>query len=457
MLVMKKYILNILCCTALLGCMVSACKKGYLDEKPSKSLTVPTTAADMQALLDNSDIMNSSPGLPQLASDDFLLSDAALASLGTTDERNAYLWKKEVFSSPANAEWRGGWQQVFYANIVLDAIRSKPDDQVQGLGNIKGAALFFRAIAYYYLCQMFTRPYVPATADSDMGLPVREQADVNQNPVRGSLAETYRFMLSDLGQAVTLLPEKADYKSRPNKAAALALMARISLVMQDYGAAFEYADRSLKLYGNLINYNSLNSAAARPFPAVLPRGNEEVLFHTAQISYSFMGFMASSVNVEPLLYALYSGNDLRKVVFFNATGKNFKGNYNNVSRLSGCIANDEVYLIRSEAQIRLGRMDEGLADLNTLLVNRYRTGSFVPYTMAGTGDPLKLVLEERRKELPFRGQRMADLRRLNQDGRFRVTLSRSSGGTVYELPPGDERYVYPIPQEEILRSGMTQN
>jgi len=454
---MKKYILNILCCTALVICLFSACKKGYLDEKPSKSLTVPTTAADMQALLDNSDIMNNSPGLTQLASDDFLLTDAALASLGTSDERNAYLWKKEVFSSPSNAEWRAGWQQVFYANIVLDAIRSKPDTQAQGLVNIKGSALFFRAIAYYYLCQMFTRPYAHSSAGSNKGLPIRDQADVNLNPPRGTLAETYSFILSDLAQAVTLLPEKADYKTRPNKAAALALMARISLIMQDYNSAFEYADRSLKLYGNLINYNSLNSTAARPFPAVLPRGNDEVLFHTAQISYSFMGFMASSVNVDPSLYSLYSGNDLRKVVFFNATGKNFKGNYNNVSRLSGCIANDEVYLIRSEAQVRLGRIDEGLADLNTLLVNRYRSGSYVPYTKAGVGDPLKLVLEERRKELPFRGQRMADLRRLNQDERFRVTLGRTSGGMVYQLPPGDERYVYPIPQEEVLRSGIEQN
>jgi len=434
-----------------------SCKKGYLDEKPSRSLTVPTTPADMQALLDNLDVMNVAPGLPQLATDDFLLSDAAFASLGFSDERNAYTWKKEVFSSATSAEWVAGWQQVFYANVVLDALRARTDGETEPLRRIRGAALFFRAMAYYQLCQMFTRPFSPAGAAGDKGLPVREVADVNRNPPRGTLLETYGFMLADLKLAADLLPEKTEFKSRPNKVAALALLARVFLVMQDYAKAYEYADRSIRLYGVLINYNTLNTAAARPFPAVLPRGNDEVLFYAAQISYSYMGFMGSSVNVSPLLYSSYGVNDLRRVLFFNASGKNFKGNYNNVSRLFGGIANDEVYLIRAESLIRLGRVAEGLSDLNTLLVNRYKTGLFVPYSVATVSDPLRLVVEERRKEMPFRGQRLADLRRLNQEEGFRVTLSRSVGGTVYELPPGDGRYVFPIPQEEVLRSGMEQN
>ncbi|RBQ08911.1 RagB/SusD family nutrient uptake outer membrane protein, partial [Pedobacter miscanthi] len=114
-------------------------------------------------------------------------------------------------------------------------------------------------------------------------------------------------------------------------------------------------------------------------------------------------------------------------------------------------------LIRAESLIRLGRVSEGLSDLNTLLVNRFKTGLFVPYSVGTAIDPLRLVLEERRKEMPFRGQRLADLRRLNQEEGFRVTLSRSVGGTAYALPPGDARYVFPIPQEEVLRSGMEQN
>ncbi|SER30241.1 RagB/SusD family nutrient uptake outer membrane protein [Pedobacter rhizosphaerae] len=435
----------------------SGCKKGYLDEKPSKSLTVPVSAADLQALLDNLDVMNPAPGLQQLATDDFLLTDAALASLTSPDERNAYSWKKEVFSSQSNSEWRNGWQQVFYANIVLDAISAKTDGEKAGLNTIKGAALFFRAMAYYHLSQMFTRPFVPASAGTDLGLPIRASSDVNLNPARSSLAETFAFMRSDLDLAVELLPERSDYKSRPNKAAALALLARISLVMQDYERAYGYADRSLKLYGTLINYNTLNSAAARPFPAVLPRGNDEVLFYAAQTSYSFMSFMSTTVTVNPELYNLYGANDLRRTVFFNATGRNFKGNYNNVSRLFGGMATDEVYLIRAECQIRLGKVQQGLDDLNVLLLNRYRTGTFVPYTTSSVSDPVRLILDERRRELPFRGQRMNDLRRINQESNYKVNLSRRVGGVLYELPAGDARYVYPIPQEEVTRSGMEQN
>ncbi|KLT64731.1 RagB/SusD family nutrient uptake outer membrane protein [Pedobacter sp. BMA] len=435
----------------------AGCKKEYLEAKPSLALTVPTTAADMQGLLDYLTVMNVAPALPQLFVDDIYIPDASLASLTSQDERNVYSWKKEIYSTSYNAEWKTGWEEIFYANIVLDGIAAKPTNEQKDYAAIKGAALFFRALAYYNLAQIFTKPYNPASAGSDKGLPIREVADVNANPPRGILSATYAFMLNDLTTAVPLLSEKLDYKSRPNRMAALALLARISLIMQNYNAAYAYANQSLRLYATLINYNTLSTTASRPFPAVLPKGNDEVLFATSQITNSFMLNMSSAVNAAPELYAKYTANDLRKVIFFNASGKNFKGNYNNASQLFGGIANDEVYLIRAETAIRLGDIDSGLADINTLLLNRYKTGTFVNYTKANTPDPLKLVIDERRKQLPFRGQRMADLRRLNQDPVFKIDLTRTVNGVVLQLPAGDERYVFPIPQGEIQTSGMEQN
>jgi len=69
-------------------------------------------------------------------------------------------------------------------------------------------------------------------------------------------------------------------------------------------------------------------------------------------------------------------------------------------------------------------------------------------------EALALVLMERRKETLFREVRWADLRRLNQDS---GTLRRIVGDTVYTLLPGDPRYAYPIPAEEINIGGIEQN
>ncbi|ACU03174.1 RagB/SusD family nutrient uptake outer membrane protein [Pedobacter heparinus] len=442
---------------ALLLCTFNSCKSDYLEVKPRQSLLVPTTKTELQALLDNLDVMNNAPGIVQVATDDILIPDASLPSLASPFEKNAYIWEKDVFPDPNVPEWTLAWRQVFYANVVLEMISGKSETEKPTFDELKGAALFFRAIGYYHLTQMFTNGFDPATAASEKGLPIRTVADVNQSPPRGKLLDTYNFMTGDLLEASRLLPKLSAYKSRPNQVASFSLLARIYLVMQDYDKAFEYADKAIQLNGTLINFNTLNSASARPFPAVLPNGNGEVSFYAAQISYSFMSFLSSSVNVNPALYQLYDSNDLRKTIFFNASGKNFKGNYNNVSRLFGGIANDEIYLIRSEAQIRRNKLQEGLDDLNTLLINRYKTGTFFSYTVSNTPDPLSLVLNERRKELPFRGQRWTDLRRLNQDAKYKTILTRQVNGIDYNILPLDKRYTYPIPQSEILNSGMEQN
>jgi len=57
----------------------------------------------------------------------------------------------------------------------------------------------------------------------------------------------------------------------------------------------------------------------------------------------------------------------------------------------------------------------------------------------------------------MRGQRWTDLKRLNKDSRFAVTLSRTVQGTTYTLPPNDPRYALLIPSEVILNSSMPQN
>ncbi|WP_343609398.1 RagB/SusD family nutrient uptake outer membrane protein [Chryseobacterium oranimense] len=110
----------------------------------------------------------------------------------------------------------------------------------------------------------------------------------------------------------------------------------------------------------------------------------------------------------------------------------------------------------AECKIRLNRVEEGMNDLNNLLIKRWKTGTFVPITANSQAEALDIVLKERRKELLIRGLRWPDLKRYNRDG-ANITLTRTVKGQTYTLPPNDLRYAIAIPEDIITLSGMPQN
>lgn len=71
---------------------------------------------------------------------------------------------------------------------------------------------------------------------------------------------------------------------------------------------------------------------------------------------------------------------------------------------------------------------------------------------------LHKIILERRKELVFRGLRWTDLRRLNKETEFAITLRRTVKGMEYVLPPNDPRYTQQIPFSVIsFNKDMPQN
>jgi len=102
-------------------------------------------------------------------------------------------------------------------------------------------------------------------------------------------------------------------------------------------------------------------------------------------------------------------DDLRTSVFFFPYNGyyGFKGNYARALYLSfSGIATDEMYLIRAECYA----IREAMDDLNTLLLKRYRTGTYVPLSINNKEDALARILLERRKELLMRGLRWIDIK-----------------------------------------------
>jgi tetratricopeptide (TPR) repeat protein len=433
------------------------CKK-YLSAKTDKQLVVPSTLQDAQVLLDAYTAMNafySNAG--PVADDDLYFTDAIYNSTGIQNQNN-YIWFKDAV---IDNEWGYMYSNIVSANLALEIVEQvTPDNSnISDWKRLKGSALFFRSYAFYHLAQYFAPPYDKASASQLPGIPLRLTSDVNAPDVRAGMEETYSRITGDLKVAAQLLPAVNFPVSRPSKASCYAVLARVYLIMEDYPQALLYADSALKINSTLLNYNSLDPNATDPFT----RFNVEDLFHSGVVGTSALG--VTNNRVDTMLFASYGLNDLRKSLFFKVNGTGaaayytFKGSYDGTT--AGSLFNgpavDEMYLIRSECFARTGNVVAALNDLDTLLVKRCKTGTFVPVAATSPDDALNKILVERRKELVGRGQRWFDLRRLNKDPRFAKTLVRKLNGQTYQLPPNDPRYTYYIPALVITISGMQQN
>ena len=433
-----------------------SCQK-FLEVKPDRKEQIPATLSDAAALLNNTQTMNTgTPGVGEVASDNIYVHAENWNALSDPTSRNAYIWGDDVFNESERNDWALPYQTILYANTALETLEglSQGEKANPQWAQLKGAALFFRAFSFYGLAQVFCRPYDPATADSDLGLPLRLTASVTEPLSRASVRQTYAQINKDLETAATLLEIAPPYKTQPSRPAAYALLARTALVMGDYRGAGNYADSTLRLYNSLLDYNTLNEAVPNP----LPRFNAEVIFHAQLFGRSILS--ASNANIDTVLYRSYEGDDLRRTLFFspnNNGGVSFRGSYIGSSNHFGGLATDEVYLIRAESRARTGDAAGAMADLNSLLQHRYRKGSFMPRTAATATEALEEVLIERRKQLLYRGLRWMDLRRLNQESQRAITLYRYLDNQVYSLPPRDLRYVFLIPNKVVYLSSIIQN
>jgi len=429
-----------------LSILFAGCEKDFLDKKPNKALLVPTTLNDFQALLDNNVVFNVSPALNIIAGDEYTVTNngTGLNAL----QGNTYYWADDIYqAATAITDWDIPYKQVFYANIVLDGL-GKIDRNINPVqyDYIKGSALFVRSFAFYNLAQLFAQPYNPATAATIPAVPMPLIPDVNKRPGRGTLQQFYAQLTADLKFAVDLLPATVQFKTRPSKWACFSLLARAYLTIQDYQNAFEYAEKSLSINKNLLDYNNLDVNAANPFPATLPNGNLEVSYHSENISYAFV--RSAVVKFSDGLTNSYVQADLRKNMFFIPSNGRFRGYVG--------IANDEVYLIRSESACRLGKLELAEQDLNFLLTKRYKTGTYTTINGLGQTDLLKRILLERKKELVARGLRWTDLRRLNQDPLTAITLQRKRDQVDILLAPNGLKYTFPLPNTELM-DGIVQN
>jgi tetratricopeptide (TPR) repeat protein len=354
------------------------------------------------------------------------------------------------------ADWNYMYGIVLNAGIAIETVEKQQPSIANSAKalNIKGEALFFRALGLYNVVQYYTSPYDSVNALTTPGVPLRLTSDASIKSKRATLQQSWDQITSDLTLATHLLAPNNSIVSRPWKISAYAALAGVYLDMGKYKQALFYADSTLFLNDTLIDNNSVDPKKLNPYS----RFKSEVLFSSVS---QYPGMLSpTNYKVDSLLYNSYDSNDLRRKLFFTSNGPKtvgFRGSYDGSNAPFNGYAIDEIYLIKAECEAREGLIESAMATLNKLLITRWKTNTFKPLTSTSIDDALDKILTERRKELVQRSRRWFDLRRLNKDSRFAKTLRRIENGTTYTLPPGDSRYVFLIPAQVIELTGIEQN
>lgn len=439
---MKKLLYFIMCFIPL------SCGEGFLDVKPSSNTVVPTTLDDFQQLLDVN-FLKWAPEILDLQTDDYYLNHTYWQSMSNLLFKNTHVWADDIYETVEEElyGWNILYQQVFYANVVLDGLK-KVDINAKNqeyYNHVKGSALFVRAMALHYLVQLYSPAYHTESSNSVLGIPLPISSDVNEKVERESVTLCYKRIIDDLKESAILLRDEVDF-GRPSKAASYGLLARVYLMMGEYNNALDASDNALKLYDNLTDYN-LNTI----------RDYKKSIYMTFMAPATLIQNFSNNTLINESLYNSYEINDLRKKVVLRLSNQGLPIKRDNYGLSTYCFSGldtDEQYLIKAECEARIGEKGDAMATLNYLL--KYMYTDYVDKVAASKEEALAVILEERRKQLVFRGLRWSDLKRFNRDG-ANITLTRALGDKTYTLPPNSPKWLLPIPTNEIKTTGLTQN
>ncbi len=492
----------------LLLLMLSGCnEKKFLDVLP-RGTVIAKTANDFRALLDAADnekfqySLTQTGGMADILSDDVSLDSASwnLWQNQLGHFRGLFTFENVVWDNDQLEEDRN-WKIPYYINstttIVLEEIE-KVTDNIALKNQLIAEAKVHRAYAYLTLVNTYAKAYNPATASTDPGVPIITKPAELPPLIRNSVGEVYEYILNDLLSAIESLPENADnYKHRPTKVSAYAILARTYLYMGDFENARLYSDKSLQIHNFLYDFNTEFTGAYpyyNKFNGLSHNTDQEIILHKTSIkglrTYQYMIIDPGSFNEIYPGYTLngttYTNNDLRRTLWFygwNASVNSlsfpylkYYGNfptyrYKVDGNLSDAAYNQpittgEMFVTRAEANARLGNLQAALDDINTLAEKRHKTGTYVQLTLAGLGNNQENVIEEslneRRRELYGKDLRLFDIKRLH------MPVIHYLGSMKISVPADDPRLVLPIlpgyieRNQELLQndrsiSGVTYN
>ena len=342
-----------------------------------------------------------------------------------------------------NNWWDGAYFLIYSANAIMESIENSTANLKEDKDQLRGEALFARALLHYNLSHIFGD--IPFVSTTDHVI----NTQLSKLPEREILARVE----IDLLEAISLLPPTYinQNRSRPNKFVAMALLSRVYLSNQNWTGAKDMATAVIN-QSNLYNWqDNLDLIFLKESSTTLWQWIPE--FEGTNTSdgnrFIFTAGPPPQVALTQSLVSSFDPADLRLTHWIKevSDGENswfhpFKYKENSPTdptrefpiffRLA------ELYLIRSEARGKLDDLVGATADLNKI-----RTRAGLSKVKPKDKKSLMLfIIDERRHEFfTESGHRFFDLKRSH-------TLDESL--TPFNAGWDTTGRLFPLPDKELL-------
>lgn len=419
-------------------------------------------------------------GLQEIPEVEFAVTDLRSDNGRTKTSEGSWAQFENMNVDPTNATvseyWSYNYNTIYRANKVLENLGVLEDGAKKS--QFEGEAKFVRALCHFNLVRNFGGVPIIATIVG----PTDEEYFS-----RDSEAEVYEAIVSDLTDAVSMLPNRSDIgEGRATVAAAQTLLAKVYLELGEYGSAKSLLDVviSNSEYGLMGDYNDI----------FYVENNKEVIFNIQYIndnvndSQNFSYSMTWAGRAGGLNYPT---NDLVAFVYpeaVNGTSQVEVDPSNVPDKRFATLFYFEP-LANNRYECGKWRTDAASPEYgggNDWIVLRYGDALLmrVEAIMAGgistsdgtalgdfnkirtraglatvTSITKQMLLDERRIEMAFENYRIADLVRFGEAVNVMsayATLPTGDAGVSYKFTADD--LFLPIPQRELnLYEGLDQN
>ncbi len=381
-------------------------------------------------------------------------SDNLNASLLITDNSNTPLYiGAQILAN--QMRYNHMYSAINDHNIIIDNIQQRDSE----LGKkILGTSYAMRGALYFTLMRECCEAYDADRAYDILGVPLVEHFDMEAKPSRGCIRQVVDFIESDLKKAIEY--DMTDETYHFTVDVARCYLARNYLWSQQWENAIKVAKEVLEKYP-LVSGSEYKSMIQSEKTKM---GNVIAKTHTTGSSTQYKNAMKyvkyRPVDVKLLRLFAEGNRDIRYTFFFDDKFLSVKGPINGVRSAEMC-------LIIAECYAHLGDMGLALKYLNLLRENRI--SDYTPLTEAtlppvntdnliqvdATGKELtplmQAILDERRKELFFEGDRWFELKR-NGSPEFWIGYNGLKYVTEKYL------YTYPVyPKDLELNPNLEQN
>jgi hypothetical protein len=409
---------------------------------------------------------------PELIADNI---KPVLASSGTTPFLAHYSWAQQASEKSSavitfadvncNGTSQAGYGIIRSCNFVLEKSKEyEKQDQLKA-DLLKGEAYGIRAWVFFELANIFAQSYSYTADGAHPGVVIVTTSDWTE-PVthRNSVTEVYAQIISDLNNAIQLLPPGKSTTLLMNREAARALLARVYLFKGDYLLA--------KNAAVTVNKNIPIMTAHYPAKLFTPEETEALLqmqpgvsaagYATDFANYYFRKVIQFKATSDIAVLLAQDANDLRKnwvtvatdgswnITKYPVGGSNDATFDKESAYYQTILRSSETYLIAAECYAKLNNRDSSLYYLQAI---QRRANVAITQSSVSDAALLDAIYTEKRKELAFEGSRMFELLRLKKG----VIRTDETNPAIKNLPYPSNKAIAPLSALDVKLTGMPQN